>query len=368
MKKEHIKEIPVEAIRADMILAKDVLTKEGFVLLARDTMLNDINCTQLRAKNIDFVHIRTYSIDENSSAIDLTSENTIDGQKTPINDRSHFKQFEDTYEKSKNMAKKHLVSISEGGEVNLKTLTLLTKNIIETVKCKSDIFSFISVLRQADDHIFTHSCNVALLCSLFAHWLAFDEVEASSLIVAGMLHDIGKIKTPPEILNKKGQLTTEEFDIMKQHTEEGFLILQKKGIPHEIKTAALMHHERIDGSGYPFGTKGAFISRFAKIVAICDIYDAMVSSRIYREKHSPFDVIHTFENRVYGEVDTSYLLIFLQNIAYTYIGTWVYLSDGQPAEVVFVNQNRLSRPIVRLENGNMIDLAYNKNLKIVSIV
>jgi len=106
----------------------------------------------------------------------------------------------------------------------------------------------------------------------------------------------------------------------------------------------------------------------AKIIAICDIYDAMTTNRVYRGKICPFEVIRTFESKVYGELDTQSLLIFLNNIAYTYIGSWVRLTDGAVAEVVFINNKQLSRPMVRTIDGKFIDLSVNKDISIDSLV
>jgi HD-GYP domain-containing protein (c-di-GMP phosphodiesterase class II) len=128
----------------------------------------------------------------------------------------------------------------------------------------------------------------------------------------------------------------------------------------------LEHHEKINGHGYPSGIKGGKINHFARIVAIADIYDAMTSDRSYRDKICPFDVLKTFEHECYGELDTKYLLLFLQNIAYTYVGTWVELSNKQKAEVVFINTNHLATPIVRVDN-TFYDLTLRKDLSILRL-
>jgi HD-GYP domain-containing protein (c-di-GMP phosphodiesterase class II) len=194
------------------------------------------------------------------------------------------------------------------------------------------------------------------------------EEESILLTAAGILHDIGKTRTPPEILNKQGKLTDEEFEEMKRHVVYGYRILENQSIPQDVKLGALMHHEKIDGMGYPMGLKGGRINRFAKIISICDIYDAMTANRVYRGKICPFDVIRTFERRVYGELDTECLLVFLRNIAYSFVGTWVKLNDGRVAEVLFINSSNLSKPIVRVENGDLIDLSTNNDLIIASVV
>jgi HD-GYP domain-containing protein (c-di-GMP phosphodiesterase class II) len=182
------------------------------------------------------------------------------------------------------------------------------------------------------------------------------------------LHDIGKTKIPIEVLNKKGRLTDEEFAVIKTHTTLGYRILEKHNIPQSIKLAALSHHEKINGKGYPLGMAEDKIDALAKIVSICDIYDAMTANRIYRPKLCPFEVIRTFERSVYGELDTEYLLIFLKNIATTYLDCPVKLSDGRAATVIFINKLNLSRPIVRLDNGEMLDLSQTDDIVIAEML
>lgn len=134
-----------------------------------------------------------------------------------------------------------------------------------------------------------------------------------------------------------------------------------------IKDAVLMHHEKINGTGYPSGLKSEQISEYAKIVSICDIYDAMTSNRSYREKICPFTVIRNFERQNFSILDTEYLLIFLQNIAYTYVGSWVKLTNGKIAEIIFINQSQMSRPIVKADD-KFLDLSKNLDIDIENLV
>jgi HD-GYP domain-containing protein (c-di-GMP phosphodiesterase class II) len=136
-----------------------------------------------------------------------------------------------------------------------------------------------------------------------------------------------------------------------------------KHLPESVKLAALMHHEKLDGSGYPYGVKGSEISKYASIVTICDIYDAMISNRCYKEKLSPFHVIKTFEQGFYGYLHTEYLLVFLKNIAQTFLHSKVTLSDGREGVVVFINEKHLSRPIVQC-GSEFVDLIEQADLNV----
>ncbi|MDR2751929.1 MAG: HD-GYP domain-containing protein, partial [Clostridiales bacterium] len=358
--------VGIKEIKPNMVLARDVVTSDGTVLLAKDTMLNNVNYTKLVSSEVGAIYVKTGSIDASS---EIFTENekaraSLEQQRIPIIKRKDFNEFQQAIDEKTEEAKAFIHAISDGQNVDLEQLYSLTDGIMGTLRCKNDIFSFIGFIKESDEHTFHHCVNVSLLCNLFGRWLGIPRQELVELTTAGMLHDVGKTKIPNEILNKKGKLTDEEYAIMKKHPVLGYRLLQAQNIPEPIKLGALMHHEKIDGSGYPLGAKGDQIGKLAKIIAICDIYDAMTANRVYRDKICPFEVIKMFETKVYGELDTKYLLIFLQNIAYTYIGRWVQLSDGVEAEVVFINPSQLSKPLVRTLDGQFINMMESK----VSIV
>lgn len=127
-------------------------------------------------------------------------------------------------------------------------------------------------------------------------------------------------------------------------------------------------HEKCDGSGYPMGLKSEDIPDFAKIITIADIYDAMTSSRIYRKALCPFHVVRDMEQDAFTKFDPKFSLPFLKNVATSYIGNNVKLSDGRTGEVVLINEHALSRPIVKCEGNEFVDLSKERNLEIVAVL
>lgn len=189
------------------------------------------------------------------------------------------------------------------------------------------------------------------------------EEETRVLTLAGLLHDIGKMLVPKEIITKAGNLTKEEFDIIKTHSIKGYQALKDYSIDIRIKYVALMHHERCDGSGYPNGFVKEQLDDFARIVAIADVYDAMTSSRRYRDAICPFDVVEEFERDGFLKFDPGYLMTFLERIVLSYLHNIVRLNDGREGEVVMINKLSLSKPIVRI-GEEFIDLSATKNHKL----
>lgn len=194
------------------------------------------------------------------------------------------------------------------------------------------------------------------------------EEDLDVLTLAGLLHDLGKCIIDDKILTKPSALTTEEFDEIKRHPVEGAKLLSSQDLDIRIKEAALMHHERCDGSGYPSGLQGSEISDFAKIISIADVYDAMTSNRCYRKGLCPFEVIATFEREGLEKYEAEYILTFLTRIIDTYMGNSVLLNNGSIGNILMINNQRLSRPLVRLTSNEYVDLGKHPELYIQAII
>jgi putative nucleotidyltransferase with HDIG domain len=247
----------------------------------------------------------------------------------------------------------------------------LLENVAQLFRARNtitELFDMLNNMRTVDDSIYAHCLNVALISRMIGRWLRFDSKELNTLTLAGLLHDIGKAMIPVEILNKPGSLTDEEFELIKSHTRLGYDVLKYQDIDLRIKNAALMHHERCDGSGYPSGLMDDEIEEFAMIIAIADVYDAMTAARSYRAPLCAFQVISSFERDGFQKYHTQYLLTFLKRIAATYQNNRVVLNDGRGCKIVMLNQNDLSRPIVQFDDKSCLDLSTNRNLYITAII
>jgi putative nucleotidyltransferase with HDIG domain len=213
-----------------------------------------------------------------------------------------------------------------------------------------------------------HSINVALYTMLMSKWMGFTEKQMKTVIQAGLLHDIGKIKIPGKILNKKGRLTQEEFYIMKKHTIYGYDILKNScRLKDSVKKSVLLHHERIDGSGYPFGLKDGSIDMYSRILAVADVYDAMTTDRIYKKRITPFEAFRELRETCLSTFDLTILQRFVNNLSAYYIGARVMLNNGQTGEIKYIPPHDIINPIVSVDS-NLLDLSRKDDLKIISII
>lgn len=256
-----------------------------------------------------------------------------------------------------------------------RSYTIDTQDLVDCIaplflskKTITEIFDMISQMHSMDDSVYAHSINVSLICRMIGRWLHLEKNDLDVLTCCGLFHDIGKLSIPDDVLNKPGKLTDEEFALIKSHPKAGYELLRSQNVDLRIKQSALMHHERYDGSGYPMGLTSDMLADEAMIVAIADVYDAMTAARSYRAQLCPFEVIAKFEQEGFQKYHTKYIFVFLNNIASTYQNNRVMLNDGRVGKIVMLNQNKLSRPIIQLDEGECIDLSTAKELHIAKVL
>ena len=284
-----------------------------------------------------------------------------------VQQTEEFIEFKDNFTSSVNNFQQQLNDIATTNNTGIiKNMLNEVKSITTKTRNPLHLLDMMQCLRNFDDMTYTHSMNVALICSIFALWLNLSAEETSVLISCGLLHDVGKLKIPSEIITKPGKLTDEEFDLIRSHPRMGYEILQPKDLDERVKLAALQHHERFNGCGYPKQLTGPEINNFSSILAIADVYDAMTSNRVYRKGMCPFTVISTFEKEK-DLYEPSLLYMFMKRTIEAYINTEVMLSNNERGKVVLLNQNHLSRPVV-ITDKQTYDLSRDFSLDIVALI
>jgi len=278
-----------------------------------------------------------------------------------------YRLFNERVIKSAQLLEKSLSEyiVREDEDLNTNKLLKETREIIALSDDPVHTFRMLRRVRRYDDLTYIHSLNVAILCHEFANWMHMPEEEQDILTLSGLLHDVGKMGIPGKIIKKAGLLTDEEYELIKQHPQKGYDFLKKHPLDERIMNAALMHHERCDGSGYPQGLKADEIDDFAKIVAIADYYDALTSARVYREPHCPFEVFRMLQQER-DKFDSTYLAVFMEGVASFYIGCEVVLSNQKRARMVDTNPTDQSNPIVKMD-GLIVNLAMAPDVDVKEI-
>lgn len=365
-----MKRIKTSELIPGLVLAEDVYNFNGEKIFSKGLVLNDKQITRLEFYSILSVRIED-DVDVTSLADNSNSEPNPDttSLSTIITQSQDYIEFKNSFDDTLDDFKSQINNVIESNaDIDVDSLMGNTKDLIS--KAKNSSYSTMDMLcnmRQYDDLTFAHSLNVSLLCNVFAGWLKLSEEDTDTLTLCGLLHDLGKLKIPDSIIKKPAKLTSDEYQIVKTHTVEGYNLLKNHNISPHVVNSALMHHEKCDGSGYPFGLSADKIDSYAKIVAIVDVYDAMTSARIYRGPLCPFRVIELYENEGLQKYDAYYIMTFLENVSNTYLHYQCKLSDGRIGKIIFINKNNLSKPIVKC-GSEMVDLSKEKDLHVDAIL
>jgi len=236
-----------------------------------------------------------------------------------------------------------------GKNIESDRVKRVVNNMIDSIFSNQAALASLTRIKDYDEYTFVHSINVCILCLTLGRHLNLSREELEQMGIGALLHDVGKMKIPPHILNKPGTLTEEEFNEVKKHPLYTMEVLEKAhGIPEASKQVALQHHERYNGRGYPRGLRGEQIGRFGQIAAIIDVYDAITADRVYK-KAIP---LHEGIRMIYQGIkeDFNQLLVehFIQCVGIYPAGTLVLLDSEEIGIVCAVNPGKLLRPNVML--------------------
>lgn len=235
-----------------------------------------------------------------------------------------------------------------GKAVTAETVMPLVDDIAASIERNQSALISLARLKTQDDYTYMHSVAVCALMTALAKQLGLDEQSVRHAGLAGLLHDVGKAAIPLEILNKPGALTEEEFKAVKLHPEKGHALLLESGINDEVTLdVCLHHHEKMDGSGYPHGLLGDKISLFAKMGAICDVYDAVTSNRPYKLGWEPSESLKKMASW-HGHFDLEILKAFVKSVGIYPIGSVVLLKSNRLGVVVDQSVKSLLSPIVKV--------------------
>lgn len=343
-----MRKVSTKYVKAGDKLGKSLYTKNGSLLLREGTVFTPRIISTLKKMGINYVYIDD----------DLLADVYVDDV---ILDETRAEAMEVvsqvfTYTR---------FSPSQKGLLLQEKLIDIVEKIIEELLTSRQAVVELADIRSADSYTFAHSVNAAVLALITGIELGLDRKNLKELGLGTILHDVGKVFIPGEILNKPDKLTAEEMAVVQKHTLDGFNILEKNGLDVNIAKVALEHHERMDGSGYPYGLKGDSISLHARIASLVDIYDALTSERSYRKAFPPHEAVEYIAGSGGYQLDFEVVRAFFKHIAAYPIGTFVQLDNGEIAVSIHTTIGQPMRPVVRVifdENWNKLSEAYEIDL------
>tara|TARA_R110000787_G_scaffold260261_2_gene365487 strand:- start:815 stop:1984 length:1170 start_codon:yes stop_codon:yes gene_type:complete len=250
---------------------------------------------------------------------------------------------------SKKLQQQIFLDVQHGRALDIFPIVEAAKHTITAIFKNPDALICVINIRNKNEYLFEHSVSVSVLITVFAHFLKMDKKITQQLAIGAFLHDVGKIKVPSQILNKIGKLTAKEFRIMQQHVNHSIDIIQATpGISALSLEVAALHHERIDGSGYPLKLKQENISNYGAMIAICDVFDALTADRCYKKSYSHIQAFRILRNlALEGKLMPRLVDLFIKCLGVYPVGTLVELNAKRLAIVESRNPDDPINPKVR---------------------
>jgi len=358
--------VDVKQLNMGAKLAEDVHTSLGGLLFAKGTALHEKDIEFLDAFLIKQVFIEdAEEVTWGERAEQKETEQQTAAAKAPQEKPAAFQQ---AFEKAVSTLKSLLIRVQGGDNIPVMEVREVVAPILSQFQSQPQVMLSLRHFARMDSYAYEHAIAVGIISYMIAKWIKVPEKEWMQVALAGTLLDVGKTKIDRRILQKPGKLTPEEFEEMKKHTVYGYQIIKAShGLSEGVALAALQHHEREDGSGYPLGLRGNKLHLYSKIVAVADMYHAMCSDRIYQKAQSPYLVVEQLMRDSFGKLDPYIVRAFVDGITQFAVGTVVELSDGTIGKIVFTDRNQPTRPMVET-GGEIINLVDARHLSIVKVL
>ena len=329
--------VSVGFLEAGMVAARNVHSAEGRLLVTKETVLSEAMVANIQKTSLGSIYVR------NPLFQDIEAEEVV---------------TEDNRRKAVMALKSAVTAYQKTKVLDIQPLKkVLRELVVEIIRNRDSMIHQLD-MRTYQDYIYAHSVNTCVLSVLIAVNLDYPEGKLTDLALGAMLHDIGMMMLPDALLMKMGNLTPEESKQVQQHPEDGFNILRTvREIPITVAHIAYQHHERVDGKGYPRNLTADKILEFAKVAAVADTFDALVSDRPYRKGMVPHEAYEVMMALADSYVDRDILHLFLTHVAIYPVGAVVQLDNGQHGVVTKVLPRLQTRPQVRLltdQQGNLL--------------
>ncbi len=343
-----------------MRIDQSIVDQSRRALIVRGTILDDYLISGLRRLGISGVYIGEGEYEEKPAQkveeIKVSPQTVKLIEKISVADRAKVKLTESVKKRVEQGIQ--FVFNNTESEGFIEATNKITEDLMKAITENDAIAVDIDMLKVSDEYTFKHSVDVATIAMIIAKKYGMNEKQVYEIGISGLLHDVGKSKIPTEVLNKPGRLTDDEFEIMRKHTLFGYnLIKEKKELSDNVKLGVLQHHEKMNGKGYPLGVAADKISSYARILAVADVYDALVTERPYKSAFTKRDAVEMLMAMT-AELDIDVMKSFLESVILYPVGSNVTLSNGEVAKVVENDPMCILRPkVVALSSGKVYDLA-----------
>ncbi|MFF5995917.1 HD-GYP domain-containing protein [Lysinibacillus sp. KU-BSD001] len=344
--------ISINVLRSGMIVGRTIWNEAGHPLLQKGVVVTDRILLRLKQLNIKYVYI------EDSISYGIEIEETV----RPAVRNKVVNQITQSFQSVKGAKREQASFVLEQQS---KAIGTIVEDLLSSILDSEEILTVLTDAYLYDEYLYQHSFQVTLYSLAIAKEMGYSYEDLRLIGIGAMLHDVGKLLIPTDVLLKPGRLTNEEFEVMKNHARYGFDLLRNlHSVSLLVAHCAFQHHERIDGSGYPRGLVDFEIHPFAKIIGVADVFDAVTSNRVYREKLLPSQGMAIIEAGSGTIFSPRVVEALRKSVVHYPNGTILLLADGRRGVVFKQNTEQPDRPFIRIfeEDDEILNATYEINL------
>lgn len=353
--------VMVNQLQEGCIISRDIFSLTNKPIIPKKTVLTNMHIDVLKSFLIKDIYVESVLINGDPFLpAEMIEEVGQPQEELPLLEQ-YLKSVKDYKQLFHNWQAGTTVDV---GKVRSIILPLLD----QVLEQPNELFSLYHYSSR-EEYLYHHSITVGLLSGLLGMRLQYDKAECNQLAIAGLLSDCGMSKVDPNILAKSASLTLKEYNEIKKHPLYSYRMIEKISLLKDnVKLAVLQHHERIDGTGYLMGVTGEKLHPYGKIVGLADVYLAMIAERPYSSKQSPFKVLEEIRQQSFGKFDMKIVDALTNEVVQLSIGTRVRLSNGQSGEVIFIERSNPTRPMIKVNNKDFLELKKNRQIFIEEII
>ncbi|MDO6763650.1 HD-GYP domain-containing protein [Agarivorans sp. 1_MG-2023] len=349
--KTDIRTIEIDALKKGMYVVS-ITSQSGKTSVAQSGRITQAEQVKLlKRKGVKVVSVDwSRSVFEDDSSQPKTTEiNSASSKVKKLSGESEKLAAKKLFNEAKSLQTKFFRQLQQGEPIDIEPMERAAEGLIDSLENQSGAMLCLAKIRAKDKYLMEHSLNVGMLLAYFGRSLDMNKAVQKQLLMGGMLHDIGKINTPDEILHKPGKLTDDEFVIMREHVVHSHNILKaQEGISKIMLEIASNHHERLDGLGYPNKLKGEQLSSYTRMANIVDCYDALTADRVYKSGMPPTAAFRILLSGVGTQFDKVLIEKFIRCMGVYPVGTLVKLKSKKLGVVVERNELKPLQPIIKL--------------------
>jgi len=340
-----IKRIPIDKVELGMYVSDETPGMAEGGLRTKGFIRRFETIDKLRSLGLDELYIDVHrGID---SPFSLPTKEKAFGEPR-VKLAEERERAQKVYDEARGLVGDLMRNVKLGKAIDIGPVKSLADDINNSVLSNPNALLCLAAIREKDQYLLEHSINVGILMGIFTRFLGYEDELIHELVTGALLHDIGKIRVPYNVLNKPGKLTADEWMEMKRHVVYGQeVLLKSEGITDVALSICGMHHERLDGTGYPLGLKEIDINNYGRLAAIVDIYDAITAHRVYHRGRPPAEAMRFLQDLSGEHLDRSLVAQFIGCMSVYPVGSLVELNNGKLGVVISVRGDKPDQPVVR---------------------